>query len=79
MENQKPNGPSLEYVDIINATRILEAAIERKAFQMSELGEIAPIVARFQEFSNAILAMQEEQQAAEQAASESAVNEEKGE
>lgn len=70
MENQKPNGPSLEYIDIINATRIMEAAIERKAFPMSELGEVAPIVARFQEFSNAILAIQEQ---------ENKSNEEKGE
>lgn len=63
MENQTPNGPSLEYVDIINATRILEAAVERKAFQMSELGEIAPIIARFQQFSEAILALQAEEDA----------------
>lgn len=76
MENQKPNGPSLEYIDIINATRIMEAAIERKAFPMSELGEVAPIVARFQEFSNSIIAMQSAEQANEV---EQSNEEEKGE
>ncbi|SOK58487.1 hypothetical protein [Yersinia phage fHe-Yen9-04] len=48
-------GPQLEFIDIINATKIMEAAIERKAFSIKELGEVAPIVARFQDFSQAIL------------------------
>ncbi|AQW88739.1 hypothetical protein pEaSNUABM50_00210 [Erwinia phage pEa_SNUABM_50] len=52
-------GPQLEFIDIINATKIMEAAIERKAFSIKELGEVAPIVSRFQEFSQAIIAEQE--------------------
>lgn len=48
-------GPQLEYIDIINATKIMEAAIDRKAFTIKELGEIAPIVSRFQDFAQAIL------------------------
>lgn len=66
-ENQKEvQGPQLEYIDIINATKIMEAAIERKAFSIKELAEVAAVVARFQDFSQAIL---EEQKAKEEAQS----------
>lgn len=61
MENQEnlaPVGPSLEYVDIINATRILEAAVARNAFSVKELAEFAPIIARLQDFSEQMLAAQ---------------------
>lgn len=51
-------GPQLEYIDIINATKIMEAAIERKAFSIKELGEVAQIVSRFQDFCEAILKQQ---------------------
>jgi predicted NAD/FAD-binding protein len=55
-------GPQLEFIDIINATKIMEAAIERGVFKVKELAEVAPIVARFQDFSSAILAEQEDRQ-----------------
>ncbi len=55
-------GPQLEFIDIINATKIMEAAIERGVFNVKELAEVAPIVSRFQDFSSAILAEQEKQQ-----------------
>ncbi|AMM43783.1 hypothetical protein FDG95_gp218 [Pectobacterium phage vB_PcaM_CBB] len=56
-------GPQLEFIDIINATKIMEAAIERGVFNVKELAEVAPIVSRFQDFSAAILADQEARQA----------------
>lgn len=56
-------GPQLEFIDIINATKIMEAAIERGIFNVKELAEVAPIVSRFQDFSAAILADQEARQA----------------
>lgn len=55
------DAPQLEFIDIINATKIMEAAIDRKVFSIKELGEVAPIVSRFQEFSEAIISEQEEQ------------------
>ncbi|EBS4516812.1 hypothetical protein DQT32_05290 [Salmonella enterica subsp. enterica serovar Braenderup] len=67
-ENQDVVGPQLEFIDIINATKIMEAAIERQIFSVKELAEVAPIVARFQEFSQAILADQEARQAEAQQA-----------
>lgn len=67
-ENQDVVGPQLEFIDIINATKIMEAAIERQVFSVKELAEVAPIVARFQEFSQAILADQEARQAEAQQA-----------
>lgn len=53
------SGPQLEFIDIINATKIMEAAIARNAFNVKELAEVAQIVSRFQDFSAAILAEQE--------------------
>jgi hypothetical protein len=60
---EQVSGPSLEYIDIINATKIMEAAIERSVFNIKELAEVAPIVSRFQDFSAAIMAEQEAAQA----------------
>jgi hypothetical protein len=64
-QNNEVAGPQLEYIDIVNATKIMEAAIERGIFNVKELAEVAPIVSRFQDFSAAILA---EQEAAQKAA-----------
>ena len=64
-------GPQLEFIDIINATKIMESAIERGIFTVKELAEVAPIVARFQDFSAAILAEQEVRNADESASTES--------
>lgn len=58
-QNNEVAGPQLEYIDIVNATKIMEAAIERGIFNVKELAEVAPIVSRFQDFSAAILAEQE--------------------
>lgn len=63
-------GPQLEFIDIINATKIMEAAIERGIFNVKELAEVAPIVSRFQDFSAAILADQEARNSASPEASE---------
>ncbi|AFC21662.1 hypothetical protein GAP32_212 [Cronobacter phage vB_CsaM_GAP32] len=62
-EQETVVGPQLEFIDIINATKIMEAAIERGIFNVKELAEVAPIVSRFQDFSAAILADQEARQA----------------
>ena len=63
-QNNEVAGPQLEYIDIVNATKIMEAAIERGIFNVKELAEVAPIVSRFQDFSAAILAEQEAAQKA---------------
>lgn len=73
-QNNEVAGPQLEYIDIVNATKIMEAAIERGVFNVKELAEVAPIVSRFQDFSAAILA---EQEAAQKAADSQ--SQEKGE
>lgn len=54
--NEVPEGPSLEYADIINAARILELAVQRNAFTVKELIEFAPIISRVQDFSDIIIA-----------------------
>lgn len=69
-QNNQVAGPQLEYIDIINATKIMEAAIERGIFNVKELAEVAPIVSRFQDFSAAILAEQEAAQNAADSAEE---------
>ena len=45
-QNNEVAGPQLEYSDIVNATKIMEAAIERGIFNVNELAEVAPIVSR---------------------------------
>ena len=69
-------GPQLEFIDIINATKIMEAAIDRGIFNVKELAEVAPIVARFQDFSAAIL---EDQEARQKQAEVDAADEAQGE
>ena len=56
MENQKD--PHLDIIDIINATKIMESAIDRGVFTVKELIDVAPVVSRFQDFSNAVQAEQ---------------------
>lgn len=60
MEEQSTTEMKLELVDIVNGTKILEAAIDRKAFSAQELIEIIPIFSRFKEFSDYILANAEQ-------------------
>lgn len=47
---------SLDVVDIINATKIMEAAIQANAFSVEDLVKVAPVVERFIKFSNAVIA-----------------------
>lgn len=46
---------SLDTVDIINAAKIMEAAINAGAFSVEDLAKVAPVVDRFIKFSNAII------------------------
>lgn len=55
MQEKESNEIKLELVDIVNGTKILEAAIDRKAFTAQELIDIIPIFGRFKEFSDYIL------------------------
>ena len=57
------NNLSLDTIDIINGTKIMEAAIKAGAFSVEDLVQVAPIVDRFIKFSNAIIAEHEAQQA----------------
>lgn len=50
------NQPSLDVVDIINATKIMEAAIQANAFSVEDLVKVAPVVERFIKFSNVVIA-----------------------
>lgn len=51
---------NIEIVDVVNAARIVEIAIERSAFKPNELIEIIPIYSRLQAFAKSVM----EQQAA---------------
>lgn len=56
MSNEKPTEDiQLDLLDLINAARIMEAAVSRSAFQLEELGEVAPVVAKFVKFANQVL------------------------
>lgn len=46
---------SLDTVDIINAAKIMEAAIKAGAFSVEDLAKVAPVVDRFIKFSNAVI------------------------
>lgn len=45
----------LDTVDIINAAKIMEAAINAGAFSVEDLVKVAPVVDRFIKFSNAVI------------------------
>lgn len=64
MQEKESNEIKLELVDIVNGTKILEAAIDRKAFTAQELIDIIPIFGRFKEFSDYILSNAEKAEAA---------------
>ncbi len=66
---------SLDVVDIINATKIMEAAIHANAFSVEDLVNVAPVVERFIKFSNAVIAEHNASVEAEEAKDEGADNE----
>jgi len=66
--SEEQTQPSLEIVDIINATKIMEAAIQANAFSVEDLVKVAPIVERFIKFSNAMIAEHNAKVEAEEAA-----------
>lgn len=55
---------TLEIDDIISATNIMEAAVKAGIFSIPELVKVTPVVERFMQFSDAVIAAQAEQQAA---------------
>ena len=70
MSEQNENQPNTEtiaelgYMEIINATTILQLAIERNTFTVSELVKVAPVVEKFQQFCEVI--KQEQEKTAQQ-------------
>ncbi len=50
-ETQATQAPvELEIVDIVNATKIIKAALERSAFQAEELSQVAGVFDKFNAF-----------------------------
>lgn len=63
----------LTLIDLINAAKIMEAAVARNSFKVEELVDVAPVVSKFVEFANSALEdikAQEEAEAAQAAAEE---------
>lgn len=54
-ENQSTENVQLDLLDLINAAQIMEAAVSRNAFQLEELGQVAPVVAKFVKFANQVI------------------------
>lgn len=78
MEQQNNQEVQLTLIDLINAAKIMEAAVARNAFKVEELVDVAPVVTKFVEFSNKALSdlKAQEEAAAALAATE---QEDKGE
>lgn len=53
-ENNQQVTASLEVIDIVNATQIMELAIQRNTFTVEELVQVAPVVSRFITFSKQV-------------------------
>lgn len=53
-ENSQQVTASLEVIDIVNATQIMELAIQRNTFTVEELVQVAPVVSRFITFSKQV-------------------------
>lgn len=68
MSEQNQEQLSIEIEDIINATKIMEAAIKAGAFGVEDLVKVAPIVDRFIKFSNAIIEQHNKNVEAQEAA-----------
>ena len=68
---QEPEKIQLNLIDLINAAKIMEAAVARNSFKVEELVDVAPVVSKFVEFANSALEdikAQEEADAAQAAA-----------
>lgn len=57
----------IEIVDVVNAAKIMEAAIKRNAFTVEELAQVSPVVAKFIAYSNEQIQKAEEAEKAEAA------------
>ncbi|AGC34688.1 hypothetical protein ACQ29_gp008 [Escherichia phage PBECO4] len=66
---QENNQIQLTLLDLINAAKIMEAAVARNTFKVEELVEVAPVVSKFVSFANVAL---EDIKAQEDAAKEEA-------
>lgn len=64
----------IEIVDVVNAAKIMEAAIKRNAFTVEELAQVSPVVAKFIAYSNEQIKLAEaaEKETGEQAGDETA-------
>lgn len=70
VEEVQAQEPQLEIVDIVNATKIIKAAIERGVFQADEMSGVAGVYDKFAAFVGHLEA---------QAAAEAGANEAEGE
>ncbi|EMR6008597.1 hypothetical protein WJW27_005965 [Escherichia coli] len=75
---QENNQIQLTLLDLINAAKIMEAAVARNTFKVEELVDVSPVVSKFVSFANVAL---EDIKAQEDAAKaqESETQENKGE
>lgn len=73
---QENDKVQLTLIDLINAAKIMEAAVARNSFKVEELVDVAPVVSKFVAFSNAAL---EDIKAQEEASAEQVQTEDKGE
>ena len=76
MEQQENTEIKLTLIDLINAAKIMEAAVARNSFKVEELVDVAPVVSKFVAFANAAL---EDIKAQEAAEAENAPDTSKGE
>ncbi|EHU8780833.1 hypothetical protein N0S44_000063 [Escherichia coli] len=52
---QENNQIQLTLLDLINAAKIMEAAVARNTFKVEELVDVSPVVAKFVSFANEAL------------------------
>lgn len=52
---QENNQIQLTLLDLINAAKIMEAAVARNTFKVEELVDVSPVVAKFVSFANVAL------------------------
>lgn len=67
-ENQQEQVIQLDLIDLINAARILEAAVARNTFTVDELVQVAPVVSKVVSFAQTAQADIEAKEAARLAA-----------
>lgn len=64
------NEPQLEIVDIVNAAKIIKAAIERGVFQAEEMSGVAGVYDKFAAFVGHLEAQASEERAGDEAGEE---------